>query len=896
MTLTKTRPIRLKDYQPSAYLIDTVTLDISLHATRTRVHARLAIRPNPKAEERGGPLILNGVGLELESVSLNGAELKPTAYIDSGSHLTITKLPKGPFELDSVVWVNPEINKALMGLYRSKSVYCSQCEAEGFRRITFMLDRPDVMARYRVRMEADVAEAPVLLSNGDLLERGTLRSGRHYAIWEDPHPKPCYLFALVAGDLGSIASTFVTASGRSVDLRIYVEHGKEPRAAWAMDALKRCMAWDERVFGREYDLSQFNIVAVSDFNMGAMENKGLNIFNDRLILASADTATDANFEAIESVVAHEYFHNWTGNRITCRDWFQLCLKEGLTVYRDQEFSSDERSRPVQRISDVRQLRSTQFPEDAGPLAHPVRPQTYIEINNFYTATIYEKGAELVRMLATILGPDLFRAGMDLYFARHDGEAATIEDFIACFEAASGDDLSQFYLWYSQVGTPKIGCEAHYDAKRKSLTLTFTQLDTGTQLDPGHTTQRRLQVGPKSPRKPMLIPIRFALLGRTGAVLPIKAETTMRQSRDVLVLSKTVETVRFVDVQERPTLSLLRGFSAPVHLQSTASDRDLSFLAAHDSDLFNRWQALNQFAIRTLVAMYRALSLGKRSNVGAAFVQTLGLTVRNNRLEPAYRAELLRLPSAMDLAREIGHDVDPGLVVRAHRQLSRGVGRLLGEDLEAIYRTCKVSGPYSPDATSTGWRALRNASLSLLCARGTQIDTDRLAAHYFSAKNMTDQAHSLALLAQVNTPVRAEALAHFFDRWHHDDLVIDTWFGVQAQSNLPRALDDVKALSSHQLFRLNAPNKVRALFMTFAANNLAQFHRADGAGYELIADQVLAINGFNPQIAARLLSSFKSWRTLEPSRSARARAALERVLRAPRLSQDVQEIAARMLAD
>jgi aminopeptidase N len=874
---TRPTPVRLKDYQPSAYLIDRVELDVSLHETRTRVQSRLSIRPNPEAALKGAPLVLNGIGLELESLTLDGEKLDPSKLERCDVALTLTDMPTHAFWLESVVWINPAINQALMGLYCSKGVYCTQCEAEGFRRITFMLDRPDVMARYRVRLEGDVADVPVLLANGDLVERGTLQGGRHYAIWEDPHPKPCYLFAMVGGDLGSIASTFTTASGRAVDLRIYVEHGKEARAAWAMDALKRSMAWDEKAFGREYDLSQFNIVAVSDFNMGAMENKGLNVFNDRLVLASPETATDANYEAIESVVAHEYFHNWTGNRITCRDWFQLCLKEGLTVYRDQEFSSDERSRTVQRIADVRQLKATQFPEDGGPLAHAVRPETYVEINNFYTATIYEKGAELVRMIATLLGPDQFRAGMDLYFERHDGNAATIEDFIACFADVSGQDFTQFQLWYSQPGTPEISCDAEYSATERTLSLSFEQ--QGTK-------------GGK--HKPMVVPVRLGLLGRDGVDLPLVAVKGVRLVGDVAILSKAQETLRFVDVRERPVLSLLRGFSAPIKLKVDTSERDLAFLARYDSDLFNRWQALNQFAISQMEAIYGALQAGKRSTKGLTFARALGSALVDKKLEPAYRAELLRLPSAVDLAREIGHDVDPDLVLRAHRQLVRTVARVLGPDLEALYKSSSRRGPYSPDAQSTGLRSQRNSALSLLTARGEPADIKRLAAHYFDADNMTDQAHALSLLAHQNTPERTKALAHFHDRWQGDDLVIDIWFSSQAQSSLPGALNAVKALSTHALFRQTAPNKVRSLLGVFAGANLTHFHRRDGAGYDFVADQVLAIDGFNPQVASRLLASFRSWPTLEENRRARARATLERVAETKKLSADVREIVSRML--
>ncbi len=614
------RPIRLEDYRPSAYLIDRVDLDIALHPTVTTVRSTLSLRPNPAHRGKAGALKLDGENLDLQSIKLDGRRLQANDYRKSKTHLTLPKVPAGPFELETVVTINPEANTALQGLYRSRGVFCTQCEAEGFRRITFFLDRPDVLSVYTTRIEAETAMAPILLGNGNPVDSGKLDRGkRHFAVWHDPHPKPCYLFALVGGDLSPIRAPFKTMSGRKVDLAIYVEHGKEARAEWAMDALKRSMIWDEKRFGREYDLDVFNIVAVSDFNMGAMENKGLNIFNDRLILASPETATDAMFEAIESVVAHEYFHNWTGNRITCRDWFQLCLKEGLTVYRDQEFSSDERDPTVQRIHDVRQLKATQFPEDGGPLAHPVRPDTYIEINNFYTPTIYEKGAELVRMIETLLGKDGFRAGMDLYFERHDGEAATIEDFLKCFEDASGRDLSQFKLWYLQSGTPEIIASLAWDRATKTAALKIEQMQPAT---PG-----------QGKKQPLHIPLRLSLLGGNGQPLPLKLENGQAIQNGILEITKRTETFRFVDVPSRPVPSLLQGFSAPVRLTLDLTDRDLEFLIANDADLFNRWQSANVYATRTLIANVALLKEGKRATRGLAFAKALGLAIAGKDLNP-----------------------------------------------------------------------------------------------------------------------------------------------------------------------------------------------------------------------------------------------------------------------
>ncbi|MFA9443094.1 MAG: aminopeptidase N [Hyphomicrobium sp.] len=875
------RPILLKNYRPPGYLIDKVDLDVALHPKRTRIRSRLSVRANPKVRGKREPLRLEGTHMELAEISVNRKKLAPKDYKLTDTSLTLTKTPAKPFTLEIVTFVNPEANKALQGLYRSNGVYCTQCEAEGFRRITYFLDRPDVLATYSVRIEADPEEAPVLLANGNLLERGLVDGGkRHYAVWRDPFPKPSYLFALVGGDLSSIASSFQTMSGREVDLRIYIEHGKEERAAWAMDSLKRSMRWDEERFGREYDLDVFNIVAVSDFNMGAMENKGLNVFNDRLILASPETATDTIFEAIESVVAHEYFHNWTGNRITCRDWFQLCLKEGLTVFRDQEFSGDERSETVQRILDVRRLKSMQFAEDAGPLAHPVRPESYIEINNFYTATVYEKGAELVRMIQTLLGREAFRRGMDLYFERHDGEAATVEEFITCFENASGTSLAQFRLWYSQAGTPELVCALRYDKTKKKAELSVEQALPPTPGQPH--------------KKPLHIPLKLGLLGGNGHDVPLKLESGEELHDGVLPITKRKQTFRFADVPTRPVPSLLRQFSAPVNVTIDLSDDDVTFLMANDSDPFNRWQAANNFATRILVGTVRSLAKGKRASKGQPFAKALGAIVMNDALEPAYRAELLRLPSPSDIARVIGKNVDPALINSAHRQLSTLLGRTLGPLLEDIYDEMAEDGPFSPDAESAGRRALRSGALTLLTARRSNRDLARLSKHYSKASNMTDRAHALFLLAAHSGLERERALNDFYKNWKGDNLVIDTWFAAQALSPLAATLRQVKKLTEHTLFSLAAPNKVRALIGTFAMSNPVQFNRPDGTGYAFLAEQVLALDRLNPQIAARMLSAFRSWRALETGRRGHARKALQRIAKTKGSSPDVQEIVSKML--
>ena len=876
-------PVLLADYRPPDFLIDTVDLAITLDPARTRVAAKLRIRRNPAVKAKRPKLALDGEFLELDRIAIDGKQLHEKDYKLSDAGLTILAPPTAPFTLETVVYVSPETNTALQGIYLSRDVYCSQCEAQGFRRITYFLDRPDVLSVYSVRLEADATAAPVLLANGNPVERGTLDGGkRHYALWRDPHPKPCYLFAIVGGDLGSIASSFTTMSGREVDLRIYVEHGKQQRAHWAMDALKRAFAWDEKRFGREYDLDVFNIVAVADFNMGAMENKGLNIFNDRLVLASADTATDANFESIESVVAHEYFHNWTGNRITCRDWFQLCLKEGLTVYRDQEFSADERDRAVQRIADVRQLKSLQFPEDQGPLAHPVRPESYIEINNFYTPTVYEKGAEVVRMIETILGAEKFRAGMDLYFKRHDGDAATIEDFLKCFEDVSGRDLKQFKRWYTQAGTPEIVCDLKYNNTKKTAELTVEQ---------------SLKPTPGQPDKePFYIPLRVGFIQANGAEIEARLASGEQIRDGVLAVADFKQTFVFENVPSKPAPSLLRGFSAPVNVTIDLSDSDLAFLIAHDSDLFNRWQAANSFAtraiLRSIVKPRRKSSADPAVKYAAALADALGDT----NLGAAYKAELLRLPTQSDIAREQAKDVDPAIIHAAHRAFSEKVAARLGDALRTSYQAATAKGLFSPDAASAGKRALRNAALTLLTAAGAADDAAMIERHYRTATNMTDAAHALGLITHVDDDARDRVFAHFFERWRGDHLVIDMWFAAQAVSSLPGALDRVAALTNHSLFKITSPNKVRALIGAFAASNPVQFNRPDGEGYLFVAERALHVDRLNPQVAARLLGAFRSYRALEPGRRALARTALEGVAGQPKVSRDCREMVSRMLDD
>jgi aminopeptidase N len=875
-------PIRLEDYRPPDWLVETVDLDIALDPAATRVRAALRLKPNPKVATPA-PLILDGDSLKLVALRLDGEVVNAERYVVTADSLTISQPPPRPFTLEIETLINPSANTQLMGLYRSGATYCTQCEADGFRRITYYPDRPDVMAVFTTRIEADKAECPVLLGNGNPAAAGELPgTGRHFAVWHDPFPKPAYLFALVGGNLACVEDSFRTMSGRNVVLRIFVEPGNENRSAYAMDALKRSMRWDEERFGREYDLDIFMIVAVSAFNMGAMENKGLNIFNDKYVLASTDTATDSDFAGIEAVIAHEYFHNWTGNRITCRDWFQLSLKEGLTVFRDQEFRADQNSRAVERIRNVRGLRAMQFVEDAGPLAHPVRPTVYREINNFYTATVYEKGAEVVRMLQTLLGAGNFRKGMDLYFARHDGEAATVEQFVQCFADASCVNLAQIMLWYSQAGTPEVVVSGTHDPRSKTFSMEIAQTVPPT---PG-----------QSNKEPMLIPLAVGLLGRDGNDLPLKRAGGETVERGVLPLRKSSEVFVFEDIADPPVMSLNRDFSAPVRATANLSNTDLRFLAAHDSDLFNRWQALQSLATRMLIDSVATIRTGGAARHEVGLLDALGAILNEAALEPAFVSLALTLPSEADIAREIGRDVDPDAIFAARSKLRAATGQQLAVSLHDRYRSLAASGPYRPDAAGAGRRALRNTCLDLLVAAGAPGAIALAAQQYRDADNMTDRMGALSTLSWCDVGERTEALNDFYERYKDNALVIDKWLSLQASIPEPATLARVKALTAHPAFSMNNPNRVRALFMSFATSNQTQFNRADGAGYELLVDTVIALDGKNPQVAARLLTALKSWRVLESGRRGHAEMALRKVAAQPSLSRDVSDIVARALAE
>ena len=882
MRTDKGQIVHLADYRPTDFVLERVDLTFELDPTNTKVDSRIIFHRR-EGVDPSAPLVLDGDELSLSGLLFDQNEMPASQYDATPDSLTIRDLPaEAPFELTITTYINPEANTQLMGLYRTNGIYCTQCEAEGFRRITYFPDRPDVLAPYTVTIIGDKAANPVMLSNGNFLGGAGYDEGRAFAAWFDPHPKPSYLFALVAGDLGVVEDTFETMSGNEVALKIYVEHGKEARAAHAMDALKRCMKWDEERFGREYDLSIFQIVAVSDFNMGAMENKGLNVFNDKYVLADPETATDQDYANIEAIIAHEYFHNWTGNRITCRDWFQLCLKEGLTVYRDHEFSADMRSRAVKRIAEVRLLKADQFPEDAGPLAHPVRPTTYREINNFYTRTVYEKGSEVTRMIATLLGGEDFKKGMDLYFERHDGQAVTVEDYIKCFEDAAGRDLTQFSLWYHQAGTPLVTVSTAYDQAKGEFTLSLEQAVPAT---PG-----------QSDKKPMHIPLSFALLLDNGSIAEPKAVTGGEVTADVLHLTERSQTFVFSGISSRPVLSINRSFSAPINLSFDQTAEDIIHIARHDSDLFARWQALTDLAVPNLLQAARDAREKKDVACDPVLIAAILEAAGDEALEAAFRAQVLSLPSEADIAREVGSNIDPDAIHAGRVAVMTAIAEA-GKDLFLrLFEETMNQEAYSPDADSAGRRSLRNAALSYL-SYAEQSPT-RAAEAFAAADNMTDLAQALTVLAHrfPDSAEAAAALETFRARFEDNALVLDKWFSIQATIPGADALDRVKGLMESPLYVASNPNRVRSLVGSFAFSNATGFNRADGEGYRFLADQILAIDPKNPQLAARILTAMRSWRSLEPQRADHAHAALMTIERAGGLSADVRDIVERTLKD
>jgi aminopeptidase N len=878
MTAAAPQTIRREDYTPPPFLIDFIDLKVDLGKESTEVSSRLSVRRNPKAATSPSDLVLDGKKLELVSVLLD--DQPPVHEVDPES-LTLRNVPDR-FVLNIVTRIKPQENTELTGLYKSKDMYCTQCEAEGFRRITYFLDRPDAMSRYTTTIVADRELAPVLLSNGNLIASGDLGDGKHFAKWEDPFPKPAYLFALVAGPLESLDDTFVTRSGREVSLHIYVRPGDVKRCRHAMDSLKKAMKWDEDVYGLEYDLDIFMIVAVDDFNMGAMENKGLNIFNSKLVLADPDTATDADYHAIEAVIAHEYFHNWTGNRVTCQDWFQLSLKEGLTVFRDQQFSADMGSAATTRIAEVRGLRAGQFPEDASPMAHPVRPDSYIEINNFYTATVYQKGAEVVRMQHTLLGHEGFRKGMDLYFQRHDGQAVTCDDFVRAMEDANGADLSQFRLWYAQAGTPELEVDGAYDAEAKRFTLTVGQNLPPT---PG-----------QADKQPMHIPLAVGLLDRAGRDMPLRLEGEAKAGAQTRVLDVrgARDVFVFEDVLEQPVASLLRGFSAPVKLTAPRSDAELTFLMAHDSDAFARWEAGQQLAAKLILGMVDDRKAGRPMIVPDAFVDAVRRTLDDQRLDRALIADASSLPGIAYLG-ELMSEIDIDGLWAAREHLRKTLAKRLEDRWAALYEANRISGGYRFEADDVGRRSLRNVSLSYLTAEDSRDARRRAYLHFDAAANMTDAVAGLSRLAEFGGIEGETVLNRFYDRWKDQPLVLDKWFGIQAAAPAADALDRVKRLTGHAAYDAKNPNRIRALVGTFAGANLVRFHDATGGGYRFLADQVIATDKFNPQVAARLVGPLGRWRRYDKQRQALMKAELQRIAAEPSLSKDVFEIASKSLA-
>ena len=881
------RTIRLNDYAPPAYLVDTVHLDVDIARPSATVRATLAVRRNP--EGPGGPLVLDGEHLELVSVALDGVALDASRYALDETSLTVAEVPEA-FRVETVARFDPWANTRLEGLYASKDGLFTQCEAEGFRTITYFPDRPDVMATYEVTLRASREAFPHLLSNGNLVESGEEEDGRHWARWEDPFPKPCYLFAMVAAKLELLEDKFVTKSGKQALLQVYVEPGKLDQAGFAMQCLKRAMRWDEERFGLELDLDRFMIVAVGDFNMGAMENKGLNIFNTKYVLARADTATDSDFMGIDRVVAHEYFHNWTGNRVTCRDWFQLSLKEGLTVFRDQEYGCDEYSRAVSRIQDVRQLREHQFPEDAGPMAHPVRPESYVEINNFYTPTVYEKGAEVVRMYQTLLGRDGFRKGMDLYFERHDGQAVTCDDFRAAMSDANGEDLEQFARWYSQAGTPVLETRGEYDAEARSYTLTLVQTCPPT---------------PGQPEKlPFHIPVAIGLVDPEGydMALRLEGEVAAHAAQDpktseiTRVFSITERETRlvFVDVAEPPVASILRGQSAPVTLRHDFADGELTHLMAYDANPFNRWEAGQVLAARIILAGVEAIRAGREMTVPPAFVAALGRVLTDGARDPAFAAECLKLPGEGVLAEQM-QVADPDAIHAARKRLVLEVARRYRTRFEGAFRHFTVPGAYSPLPSAAGRRALRNAALSYIMALDDSTARALTFLEFRRATNMTDSMAALSCLADSEGAERERALAMYFEQWKDEALVVDKWFRVQAVAVLPGAIGRVERLLAHPAFDLRNPNRARSVMHAFANDNPVHFHSADGAGYRLVAGWIVELDRINPQVASRLARAFDRWRKYDTGRQGHARAALESIPAAGGISADVTEVVGRALA-
>ncbi len=874
------RTIRLKDYEVPDFLIDRTELTVELGETETRVRSRLAVRRNPGAANPGAPLVLHGRNLEIVSLTVDDTVLEEGQYSYAAGELDVGQVPDR-FEFGADVIIHPEANTSLEGLYKSRTMFCTQCEAEGFRKITFYLDRPDVMSEFTTTVIADKDKYPVLLANGNPVAEGE-DNGRHWVTWHDPFPKPAYLFAMVAGELSHIQDKFTTQSGREVSLRLYVEEKDLDKCDFAMAALKRAMRWDEETYGREYDLDIFMIVAVDDFNMGAMENKGLNIFNTSAVLAKPEITTDQAFQTIEAIVAHEYFHNWSGNRVTCRDWFQLSLKEGFTVFRDSQFSEDMASPVVKRVQDVNMLRTLQFAEDGGPMAHPVQPDSYMEISNFYTLTVYEKGCEVVRMIHTLLGPEQFRKGSDLYFERHDGQAVTIEDFVAAMEDASGRDLGQFMNWYRQAGTPRLAIDGEYDAQAQVYRLTFRQ-----SCPP--TPERR-------EKAPYLIPVAMGLVGGKGD-LPLYGEGLNGETHAVLEVTGPEQTFVFDKVAERPVPSLLRNFSAPVKWHFPYSRDELLFLMARDSDGFNRWDACNQLAVSMLEDMIEDELAGREGHLDERLIDAYRDLLADKTLDPAMVALMLTLPTEAYLG-EQREQIEVAAIHGARRRARAQIAMALREEFLAVYRENRSVEPYAPEPGQIARRSLKNTALGYLSLSGDEEALALVHEQATAADNMTD-THA-ALVSLVNAPADAArplaraALEKFYADWHHESLAMNLWFQIQAGSTLPGGLERVRELMGHEAFDIRNPNKVRALINAFCALNPVNFHREDGEGYRFLADRILELNAINPQIASRSVNPLTRWRRYPSALADKMRKELERIKGEPTLSPDVYEVVSKSL--
>jgi aminopeptidase N len=876
---SKPQPIFLKDYTAPEYLIQSVDLHFDLFEDHVIVRNQMHIRRNPDTALQTRALRLNGEDLQLQSVKIN--QVENSGYVVDEKFLVLANV-SDEFDIEIITRIEPQKNLAFEGLYRSSGMFCTQCEAEGFRKITYYLDRPDVMSIFTVTIEGEQKAYPVLLSNGNPVERGLRAGGRHFVKWHDPFKKPCYLFALVAGDLGVLEDQFLTASGRKVKLQIFARHGLQPRCQHAMWSLKQSMRWDEEEFGREYDLDIFMIVAVDDFNMGAMENKGLNVFNSSYVLAQPQTATDDDYESILGVVGHEYFHNWTGNRITCRDWFQLSLKEGLTVYRDQEFSASQSSRAVKRIQDVVRLRTMQFAEDAGPMAHPVRPASYIEINNFYTVTIYEKGAEVIRMIRTILGAAGFRKGMDKYFELYDGQAVTTDDFVHAMEVATGVDLKQFRNWYDQAGTPGVQLTTDYSEDEKKLSLTFTQSS--------------LPSPQQSVKKLFHIPIAVGLLGPDGQDLPLQIlnDPNPVATTRVLHLHEPKQTFVFTGIAEKPVISALRDFSAPVRMAFVQSDRDLSFLMAHDSDAFNRWEAGQNLAVRAIQSAVAEIQAGKRPTVNSELMSAIGATLKKDG-DAALKALILTLPAENYLAQLMMAPVDVDAIHLARETVAKAIAITYADDFLKIHERLNSQDSSKVGGAIVGMRHLKNLCLHYLTrterAEFLALALKRLAG----AQNMTDEFAALSSLNDHDCSERTQALRSFYLKWKDEPLVINKWFSLQAQATLPDTLNHLRALAADPVFDRNNPNKIYSLYYAFGIYNSVRFHQATGEAYRFLADQVLDVDSRNPQVAARLVSVFNQWRKFDLGRQALMKQELQRIVAHKGLSNNVFEIASKTLA-